>query len=71
MEDSKVNDVKDDDAHVHSSDACRPRLYIPSQFLLAAVRVLVAGDHVSALYGHRFSIVDVILNSVGTTATNL
>ena len=71
MQNSKVNDVKDDDAHVHSSNTCRPWLYIPSQFLLAAIRVLIAGDHVSALYRHGLSIVDVILNSIGTTAADL
>ena len=71
MQDSKVNYVKDDDTHVHSGNTCCPRLYIPSQFLLAAICILITSDHVSALNWHRLSIVDVILNSIGSTATNL
>ena len=71
MEDSKVNHVKDYDAHVHSCDTCGPWFNIPSQLLFAAIGILITSDHVAALHGHRLSVVDVIFHSVGATTSHL
>ena len=71
MQEDKVNDVKYGDAHVNSSDICCPGLNPPGKLLRAAVGVLVAGDHVSALDGHRLPVVDEILNAIGTTTAHL
>ena len=64
MKYNKVNYIKDDDAHVYSSNTCRPRLDIPCQFLLATICILVACYHVSTFYRHWLAIGDIILNSI-------
>ena len=71
MKEDKVKDIKYYDAHVDPSDIRGPRLDPPGKFLLAAVGVLVAGDHVPALDGHRLPVVDEVLNAIGTATANL
>ena len=55
----------------HPGNVRRPRLDPPRKLLLAAVGVLVAGDQVPALDGHRLPVVDEILNTIGAAATHL
>lgn len=71
VKEDKVNDIKNDDAHVDARDICCPRLDPPGELLFAAVGVLVAGDQVPALDGHRLPVVDEILNTIGAAATHL
>ena len=67
----EVNDVENYNAHVDACDICSPRLDPPGELLLAAVGVLVAGNQVPALDGHRLPVVDEILNTIGAAAAHL
>ena len=71
VKEDKVNDIKNDDAHVDPRDICCPRLDPPGELLLAAVGVLVACDQIPAFDGHRLPVVDEILNTIGAAAAHL
>ena len=71
VKEDKVNDVEYDDAHVDTGDICGPGLDPPGKLLLATVGVLVAGDHIPALDGHRLPVVDEVLDAIGTATANL